>query len=372
MRKRDAVLVYQETQSSDASTKTIDLDIVDPVSAIYLEFDATNSTDDNEDNFISDIITKVEIVDGSEVLYSLPYDMLEALHFYKLKTVPTMFPSEWIGGHQRHGCLLMFGRHLWDPEFAMDFTRFKNPQLKITWNLAAIRAVGTTGFATGTLTITVIAKIMEDTPAPAHYLMAKELLSFTSSSTSSAEERKELPTDYPYRLLMTRHWVEGSDVDEVSSDLKLTCDADRYIQLDRKVKQLDAEALAEFGPILYKHDVHRSGSCTIRVIPNKEPHSTFYPQDPGQPKMIVLWAQWSSNVNLELYSHDGTLDSTDRDLTGWVMGHAIHATVPLPMGDMAKPETWFDPTLYKKVELVFTSGGTAGTCEVVLEQVRPL
>lgn len=370
MKKRDAVLVYAETQSNDNTFKTIDLDIVDPVSALYLEFDATNSTDDNEDNFISDIITKIEIVDGSDVLYSLPLDMLEALYFYKTKNMPTMFPSEWIGGHQRHGCYLLFGRYLWDREYAIDFSRYKNPQLKINWNLAAIRAVGTDGFATGTLQITVIAKVMEDVPAPGKYLMAKELLSFTSSSTSTAEERKEMPVDRPWRFLMTRHWVEGSDVDEVTSDLKMTCDADKYIPFDRKVKQLDAEALAIFGPIMYKHDVHRGGSCTIRVIPNKEPHATFYPQDPGQPKMIVLWAQWSSNINLELYDSAGALDGTDRDLTGWILGHAMHATVPHVLGEMDKPDTWFDPTPYKKIELVFTSGGTAGTCEVVLEQVR--
>lgn len=370
MRKRDAVLVYEETQSSDASTKTIDLDIVDPVSAFYLEFDATNSTDDNEDNFISDVITKVEIVDGSDVLYSLPYDMLEAIYFYKLKKCPTMFPSEWIGGHQRHGCLLMFGRYLWDPEYAIDFARFKNPQMKITWNLAAVRAVGTTGFATGTLKISVVAKIMEDVPGPGKYLMSKQLDEWTNGT--SGEERKELPTDHTYRMLMIRAWVEGSDIDEVISQVKITADADKYIALNRYVKQMDAEALAEFGPFAYKHDVHRGGSVTIRVIPNKEPHYTPYCQDPGQPKEFVLWAQWSSNVNMEVYTGAGVLDGTDRDITGWVMGHAIHATLPVLLGDMDKPDSWFDPTPYRKLEAVITNGGTAGTCEIIAEQVRTI
>ena len=180
MRPRDAVLVYKETQSSDASTKTIDLDLVDPVTALYFEFEAVNGTTVNEDNFISDVVTKIEIVDGSEVLASLNQFELEAMHFYKLGRQPTLYPSEWASGTQRHGAFLLFGRKLYDKEFAIDFTKFRNPQLKITWNLAALVAVSATdAFATGTFKLTVIAKVMEGMAAPGKYLMGKELLSFT-------------------------------------------------------------------------------------------------------------------------------------------------------------------------------------------------
>lgn len=370
MRSRDAVIEYQKTLD-DAGTLTKDLDLVDPVSALYLEHQATNGSTNNADNFISDVITKIEIVDGSEVLYSVNLTELEALHFYKLKQTPTLFPSEWASGGQRHGCLLLFGRYLWDPEYAIDFTKFKNPQLKITSNLAAIRAVSATdAFTTGSLKSTIVAKVMEGEPAPGKYLMAKELLNFPSSSSSGAEERKELPTDLLYRLLMTRHWVEGSDIDEVTSDLKLTADADKYIPFNRKVKQLDAEALAEFGVIGYKHDIQQAYSNAIRIIPNKEPMVTAQVRNPGTPRVHVPWAQWSSNYNFELYDLAGALDATARQSTAWVKGHAIHATLPIPMGRMDRPETWFDPTPYKKLEMVFTSGGTAGTCAVVAEQVR--
>lgn len=372
MRYRDAVVEYQKTLD-DTGTLIKDLDIVDPVTGFYLEFQGTNETTSNEDNFISDIITKIEIVDGSDVLYSLTQAELEALHFYKLGRVPTLFPSEWASGQQRHGCNLLFGRYLGDQEFAMDFNRFKNPQMKITTSIAAIRAIGSNvSFATGTLRGTIIAKVMEEAVAPSKYLMAKELLTFTSSSSSSAEERKELPMDYPYRLLMTRHWVEGSDIDEVTSDLKLTCDTDKFIALNRKVKQLDAEALAMFGEVMLKHDFFRGGSFTARTLCNKEPWVTGFVKTPGTPRVIVPWAQWSSTYNGELYDMAGALDGTARQITGKETGHALHATLPIPFGELEKPETWFDPTPYKKIELVFTSGGTAGACAVVAEQVRPL
>jgi len=371
MKTRDAVLLYQETQSADASTKTIDLDMRDPVSALYIEAEAQNGTTSNEDNWISDIITKVEIVDGSEVLASLTGHELEALHFYKQGRPPVLYPSEWASGWQRHGAYLLFGRKLWDKLFAIDFTRFSNPQLKVTWNLAAVRAVSaTTAFATGTFKLSVIAKIMEDFPAPARYLMDKKLLSFSSSSTSGAEERKELPVDLPYRLLMTRHYVEGSDLDEVTSDLTLTADAGKFIAFDRKVKQLDAEAEERWGQLMLSHNIVRASGGTVRGLTNKETRYAFFPSVSTQFTDFVYTLMFSGAVKLETQTPAGGSAGTRR-LWGTEWGHALYATLPIAFGDPDDPDTWLDPTIFKKLELIFTSGGTTGTCEIVAEQVRP-
>lgn len=372
MRYRDAVIEYQKTLDN-AGTLTKDLDITDPVTALYLEFEATNETTSNKGNFISDIITKLEIVDGSDVLYGLTLTELEALHFYKLGKTPTLFPGEWASGSQRHGCFLLFGRYLGDQEYAMDFNRFKNPQLKITTNIAAIRAIGSNvAFATGTIKGSIIAKVMEEAPTPAQYLMAKELLSFTSSSSSNAEERKELPLDYVYRMLMTRHWVQGSDIDEVTSNLKLTCDTDKFIAFNRKVRQLDAEALAQFGTSRLKHDFFESHQDKVRLLHNKEPDCRPFYQLLTAGRMVGIDYQWSSEAKFNIIDASDAADTTDRKYTMVEEGHALHATLPIPFGEMGKPETWFNPAPYKKIELVFTSGGTAGACAVVAEQVRPL
>lgn len=369
MRYRNAIIEKGKVLD-DSGTLTKDMDIVDPVSAIEFEFHATNYSDGNEDNFISDVITKIEIVDGSDVLYSVNLSELEALHFYKTGKTPVLFPSEWLSGQQRHACLLLFGRHLWDKEYAMDFTRFRNPQLKITSNLAAIRSVGSLGFTTSTLTCTIVAKVMEDMPArPTKYLMAKEFITWTSGT--SGDKRIDLPRDYVTRMVMARLWVEGSDIDEVITDLKITCDTDKFVLLDQDLSRLDEDAFMRFGRCALKHDVHRSGSCTIRSLCNKEPDMTVYCQDPGQPQTFVKWAQWSSTINLECYTGAGALDGTARDQTGMETGHALHATLPIPFGELNDPETWFDPTVYGKVEWVGTEG-VAAACALVAEQVRPL
>ena len=369
MRTRDYVMEYQKGLD-DTGTLIKDIDIIDPVSALYLEFEGTNGSTSNEDNFMSDVITKVELVDGSEVLYSLSLAQLEALHFYKLRKPPVLFPSEWASGTQRHGCYLLFGRHLWDRDYAMDFTRFRNPQLRITTNIAAVRAASaTTAIVSESLAGSVIAKIMEDVPAPSKYLMAKEVEAFTS--VGSGYKRIDLPRDYKYRLLMLRAYLEGYDTDEVISAIKLTCDADKYVHLDRQAKQLDSEAQAEFGELFLRHNVVRASAGTIRGLCQKETQFAFFPSISTQFTDFVHTLQFSGNVKLEHQVAGGGSAGTRR-LWGWEIGHSLHATLPIPFGLMDEPDTWFDPTAYGKVEAILDDDTASASCQVCLEQERPL
>lgn len=369
MKTRDAVIDYQSTEKDTATYKK-DLDLVEPISAIDIEVESTNGATSNEDNFISDIVTKIEIVDGSEVLHYTNMAQLQALQYYKTGKFPCIFPSEWASGTQRETARILFGRELWDPEFGFDCRKFNNPKLQVTFNKAAIRAAGATGYAAGdNIKITAVAKVFEDGVSPSKFLQTKQVESFTSAA--SGEKRIDLPVDLPYRLLMLRAWIEGSDVDEVISNAKLTFDTDKFIQFDRKVKQLDAVAFSEFGLFTYKHDFFRGGSFTARVIPNKEPQVVGFVKTPGTPRVIVPWAQWSSNYNGELYDvATPSLDGTARQITGIVQGHAPHATVPILFGRRDVPSDWFDPTKYKKMELVLTQATVSAVCEVVVEQVR--
>ena len=368
MKTRDYVIEYQKTLD-DSGTLIKDLDAVEPISALYLEFEAANGATSNKGNFLSDVITKIEITDGGDVEYSVNLSQLEALYFYKTHKLPVLFPSEWAAGTQRHGVYMLFGRYLWDPTYNLALARYTNPQLKITSNLSAIRTADGTGFDTATLKATIVAKLMKEVPAAPTFLAAKETEPFTSAA--SGEKRVELNRDRIYRLLLLRFWLQGYDVNEIVSDVKLTADMDDYVVFNRKLQQLDAEALAEYGAPGYKHDMLFGHGDSIRVLFNKEPFATPYAQAPGTPRMFNLTAQWSSLLSeLEVYAHDGSLDTTDRKVTAWVRGHALHACVPVVFGILNEPNTWFDPRVYKKLELVLTQGTASAACSVVAEQVR--
>ncbi len=371
MRTRDAVIEYRKPLD-DAGTLTKDITLRDPVSALVLEFDATNGSTSNKGAYISDVITKIEIIDGSTVLYSVNLSELEALYFHKTGRTPVLFPSEHANGSQRHAVHLLFGRRLWDQAYAMDFTKFANPQLKITSNLAAIRAVSATvGFVTLTLRATIVAKVMEELAGrPAQFLSAKQINAWTT--LASGERRIDLPRDKVIRLLMLRSFEQLSDIDEGISDIKLTADTDKYIVLNRKVVQLDAEALALNGRCQFKHDILTKHQTAFRELNNKENSGHWATFAKSAPTIIGINYEWSSEGKLDMIDNAAATISADEALTGYEDGHALHATVPIFMGDRDLPETWFDPRSYTKLEAVLTEANAGGAASIVTEQVYPL
>jgi hypothetical protein len=367
LKTRDAVLAYQEQQTSDDATKTIALDITDPISALCFEFEAVGGSTNNQNNPLYRCIEKLEVVSGADVLASMSFEEAQALQFYKTSKQPQLRLDETPDHSDVIGCMILFGRYLWDPEFALDLTKFPNPQLKITWDLEKIRSVSaTTAWTTGSLKISAWAKVMEGLAAPGKFLMPKTIEEWTGAS--SGDQRHELPVDFPYRMLMMRTYYSQRDVDENISKVKLTCDTDKFIPLERYVKQLDAEMAQLFGDVYTFKRAHCAHGDTIWLPVNKEPQVKF-----TVPTVHYLASYaWCWSGELSLYLSDGSAGtvSSDTEIHLGIEGHALHATLPIPFGIMSEPETWFDPTQFKKVELVCTEA-YAAVNSLVAEQVRP-
>jgi hypothetical protein len=369
VKTRDAVMLYQNTET-DTKVETIDLNFVDPISAINLEIDCANGASGNLGNFISDIVTKIEVVDGSNVLQSVNMFGLEALHFYKTGKMPSLFPSEHISGNQRHNASLYFGRYLWDRDYALDPTVYSNPQLKITFNKAAIRAAGASGFASGdTIYLTAVAKLMEDQTAPKLFLMQKQIDSFTSAA--SGDKRIDLPVDYDYRMLILRAYLQTKDIDELIGNVKITCDTDKYILLDRKTSQLERDALHLFGMGTIKHDVYPSNLSAVRGFFNKEMIIAAHGYEATAGVNVGVQYGWSNEMKFNLHDLATPTALGSTKLTCMVTGHALHATLPIVFGRMDDPTTWFNPKAYSKFEMVLDQDAANGVCEIIAEQARP-
>lgn len=372
MRIRDAVLEYQITRTANSGTITIDLDIVDPVSALGFEFEATNGTTFNQNNPLSRCITKIEVVSGSSVLSSLSFEEAQALQFYKTGKQPQLRETENPSGGDVIGCMILFGRHLYDELYALDLSNIKNPQLKITYDLATTKAVSATeAFATGTFKYSAWAKVMEEIAAPSQFMMAKELHSWTSGT--SGDRRKELPTDYVYHLAMLRSYVSGNDINENISRLKLSCDTDKFIPYDRYVKQFDAEMAQLFGNVVVWKKAFATNGDTVWLPVNKEPQVQGFLN--GNASLSGYICQfnyiWSGIASLIVSNAAGTAYTSDARIDMLIEGHALHATLPIPFGRLDKPEDWFDPRNYRKVEMVMTEAAAAAN-QIVLEQVAPV
>jgi len=369
MKTRDAVLTYQKSEA-DTAVETIDLNFKDPISAIELEVECTNGSGGNKDNWISDIVTKIEVVDGSNVLAALNMFGLETLHWLKTLASPGLYLSEWASDQTRHNATLFFGRHLWDTLYALDPTVYSNPQLKITFNKAAVRAASTTAFATGTnIMLTVVVKLMEGMSPPAQYLMDKQIDSFTSAATG--EKRVDLPRDYDYRMLLLRAYQAGYETNESISNVKLTCDTDGYILLDRKTRQLDTEARGLFGMSTFRHHLYRANNQVAKALHNKGYNVSVAPWSGATTHILGITAASSNQFNMEIHDHDGSVVSSEHNYAMMCTGHALHATLPIIFGTLDDPGSWFSPKPYGKFEAVLTQATASTLVEIIAEQVRP-
>ncbi len=79
---RNILLEALTAAFSDNRTITIDLAMADPISEIYLDIRATNGDSLPTVGAPLETVSKIEIVDGSDVLYSLNGIEAEALDIY--------------------------------------------------------------------------------------------------------------------------------------------------------------------------------------------------------------------------------------------------------------------------------------------------
>ena len=366
MKYRDVELYYEKALD-DVGTWINELKTSEPVSAIRLNFKGTNGATYNKDNRLNDVITKIEIVDGSDQLCSLSLKEAQALEFRRTGKMPFMRIGESASGSQDESVLLLFGRYLWDPEYYLDLPKFKNPQLKITTNIAAVAAASATAFLAASLKVTVDILVIEEGAEPAKgFMMAKNIRGFTS--VTSGDEPVTMPIDYPYVGLLLRAYAAGNDVNENISKLKINCDVGKFIPIDKYVKDIYKAEEQDRGPAELRYQIFRKHGETVTHDLNHDPEVFLTPSVAGR-IAGTSWS-WSSRFYLVLTDHAGSAIAAEELVHLLVKGSCPHSTIHVPFGMRDKPETYFDPTLFGDIDLVLTQAA-ASAVSVILEQLRP-
>ena len=361
------VELYYEQTLDDVGTKIIDLRTSDPISAIRLDFKGTNGSSYNKDNRLNDVITKIELVDGSDQLLSLSLKEAQALEFRRTGKMPFMRPGEKNSGVQEEHCMLLFGRSLWDPEIWLNLAKFKNPQLKITTNIDAVAAKGVTAFLAGSLKVTIDLLIIQEGAQPAvGFMMAKNIYGYTSSA--SGDEHIDMPIDYPYVGLMIRAFLAGNDVDENISELKIDCDAGKFIPIDKHVKDIYKAEEQDRGFASLKYWLMRKNGETVTHDLNHDPIIALCPTLTN--RVASVGYSWSSRFSLFLTDSAGAAITTEEEVIVHIHGSCPHSTVHVPFGLRDDPATYFDPTKFGDIDLVLTQAAVSAVV-VVLEQLRP-
>ena len=366
MRYRDNEL-YHDLGLDDSGTKIIDLNFNDPLSAISFLFCGINGGTSNKKNAMHDIVTKIEIVDGSNVLLSASLIELQALHAYQTGVFPYSLHDEAADADSKDHVTIFFGRWLWDKGYFLDLTKFSNPQLKITTDEDVIRSMSATGFLTGSLDVSIVAHIMEEEGlSSAGFFTNKEVYSFTSGT--SGNEYIELPRDYPYAQLMIHSTIRGSDWHELISNVKLSCDSDKFIPFDRDGKDISETYENRHSPFQVRAKFFVKHNETIQFPLYYNPRVAFIQTATGN-KAGVGWI-WSGNAVVNLFTEDGSAVNTEESISSMVFGTDPHCSMVHEFGILNDPSTYFDPNLWKEVQLILTQAA-AGAVKIVLKQMRP-
>lgn len=360
MNYRLATILAREAHSAD-TTKTIDVDIKDPISQIQVVYETVNGNQAYGDGHPVRCITKIEIIDGSEVLFSLSGAEAQAADYYHNKRETPSIVLYTNGMNCEQIMNINFGRYLYDKELALDPSKFSNLQLKITIDLNAGGSLSTSGY------LTVLAHIFDEKAAsPVGFLMHKEIKSFTLAN--AAHEYTDLPVDHPYRKLFVRAQRYGTGPEYQIDTLKLSEDVDKKVPVNHTMFQI-LRAMAGINKP-YREWIIGPGTITAQYF-----YCTpgYYPAFSGSP-----WRSATLTTGLVFYAGDGGRFQSSQAGAGpnWqclVEGWAPHGVVEIPFGLQSEIDDWYDVAKIGNLKLDVKGGASVGssqTAEIFLQQLR--
>jgi hypothetical protein len=347
--------IYAQTDASTAKTETIDLDLSEIISRLQIKFNSTNNGHTPTAHPTAQV-SKVEIVDGSDVLFSLNAKQIEALMFYNTK-MGRHYEIEYRNDCENRSVYdVKFGRYLWDPFLALDPRKFSNPQLKITHNKAS------GGSAPDAATLEVFADVFDEKPvSPLGFITAKEFYSWTAGA-SAANEYVDLPNDRPIKRVLLDTLLADSWWDNIVSEVELDEENQKRLPWTLDGYDLMQLAISEYG--LYIEGI-------VGTTPAVAAMNVFV-----TPAEVVNCAVsgigTNSNPFINAEKVGGYVELSTTAICAWrlLLGGPIpHGIIPLDMGLQQNYDDWYDVTKKGKIKLRVKAGASA-TLRVVLEQLR--
>ena len=360
MNHRLATILEREVHATD-TIKVIDLTLSDPISQLIIIHESYNSASGIPTAHPAKCITKIELVDGSDVLFSLSGQEAQAVDWYHRKQepvnhiiyLPTMYSEEVFN--------INFGRWLWDQMLAFDPKEFKNPQLKITIDVNGGGSTVTTGY------LTVLAQIFDEKIiAPAGFLMHKEIVDYALAA--SAHEYTDLPVDFPLRKLFAKIQKYGTGPDYAFDTIKLSEDNDRRVPVNQTISQILKAMVGQTRA--YEEWILVEGSAISKVA-----YCTpaYWPTFVG-----TMWEGAASTMTAAILEGDGGRFKVDMsDGQGNFQIHAKgwcpHGAIELPFGDQNDPEDWYDVSKIGSLRLDIKAASgmsSSESCQVFAQQLR--
>ncbi|MBD3390731.1 MAG: hypothetical protein GF410_01835 [Chitinivibrionales bacterium] len=350
--------ILAPTTIGTAGTETIDIKTSDVISRLVIRAEVQDKTN-RPSGHLQETISKIEIVDGSEVIYELTGMMANAADFYQAGRAPFQRLTYVDDFYPRLTFNLWFGRYLWDTEWAFDPKRFNNPQIKITWDADAVLA------GASDVELSVFADVFpEGTAAPVGFLMSKEVYSYAMSN--DAHEYVDLPLDYDLRQLYVQARYDAQYFYTTLNGLRLNIDQGKLVPYDLDGRELEVLMCELFG--FYEERV-RDEIQTANAPTYITPH-----------ERVALGVLGEDDENLRGGGDDhvggqANIISETSTNKAWllVQGALPGGVVCMPFGRKEEPKSWLDVAGMKNLELRLLGGSFcagADTARVAVQQAR--
>jgi len=349
--------VLAEESIVGAATKVIDLDMADVMSKIQINVEVESSGAVHTDH-IASVISNIELIDGSDVLYSLSGKECQALDYYQTGRMPCNALTDRDGNDAIMVFNLNFGRWLYDKKLALDPGKFRNPQLKITHNYQAFDS------AASAARMEIRAFLFDEkVPTPEGFLMAKEHYQFATGAEDTFEYI-DMPVDHMTRRYMILGTADNKFCQQVVNAVRLSEDNSKRIPYDTQVWQL-LKMLHQMYPRIeeYGHFDFKDATRVVYATPTQD---------------LVINAVGTTITQVISVSGVPTTMPITTDIPAdgavhaQISGYDPHYSFILPFGDPEDPEDWYDVTKIGNLKLRLKAGsaGADKTVEVVTEQLR--
>lgn len=358
MRVRDVYLLNGQSLN-DSDTVMVNLTRGLKILFIRLQYTATNGATSNTLQALNSMVSKLQVIDGSSVLYSLSMREAQALNFFDNRRMPFQQLSQAAAGVVTEEAIIDFRRFDGDTGFYLDTSKYQNPQLSLTH---ALTISATAGFATGTGKLTAIARVI-DSGAPSNlgFRMAKEIDSFASAA--SGVHTTQLPLDWPISALLISNPVNAKTPDNSLSNFELTADVDSYIPVNEAYLDLVRRNYNQYGVGFQKVHVLNGTAYTVDGDLYYGTVAAFGPAGATAKAIVTtLTANEAAGVGT-------TGDTGEVDLA--LFGSAPHSSVYYPIGDGYSSDQIFTPQGVGRFELKLTNAATGATPKVVVVQQHP-
>lgn len=357
MKYRQATVLAEK--NLDASgTEVIDLNVRDPISRLTLLYRAKR-VDYNETAHLAENITKIELVDGSDVLFSLNGSEIVGLNTFNNRINSPMHTQHYVGNSMLVPLSLDFGRKLFDPELALVPDKFDNLQLKITYDEDVFDAGAVDSY------VAIYADLFDEkTISPVGFLMSKEHINIAMAQNSY--KYISLPTDHPIRLLVVRSFLADYEPWYTTKEARLSEENDKRVVFDWNVERYHQMRKGLDLPVIEGMVglVMTDGSFKAHITP-----TDYLAVAAGMGEALGDWSSDGENLKGGALNMDASVAGTFNGLTfGWLPCHCIQ----FPFGDQMDIDDWYDVALKNSIQLRLMGGtaATVGIAQVVLQQLR--